>query len=147
MTGLADDAALLEELSKFDSVEATTVTDGDHLTGTVEMNTELVLDIDYGGHVRRLELTRHDGELIIEVLYSVLHPHTNRHGGVAKMWSLLDEQMDYLMADDEPEPEDKARAKAIAECITVMLNPLAEPGSIDVTEVREQAIDRWESRD
>lgn len=146
MSALPDDIELLTTLSRYDSVEATSTTDGD-LGVTVGPWTELVLDLaEHGGRVRRLELTRHDAELVIQVLFTVLHPHTNRRGAVERMWALLDDQMDFLLADDEPEPEDKIRAKAIAECITICLDPLAEPGSIDVTEVREEAVARWEER-
>lgn len=143
---MTSDADLLRELARLDSVEAATVEDGDHLSGVVDDWCEIVLDLDYDGGKRRLQLTRHDAELIIEVLHAVLHPHTHKSSPVVKLWEMLDEQMDFLMADDDPEAEDKVRAKTLAEAITLITQPTSEVGSIDVSDVRDEATERWESR-
>lgn len=136
---------LLTELARLDSVEVTAVTTGDHSAGYVNDWCEIVLDLESNGNIRRVELTRHDGELIIEALHEVLHPHTNKHSPVQRLWTLLDDVMDFLMADDEPEPEDKARAKALAEAIALISQPYSEEP--DIAAVREEAVARWEARD
>lgn len=141
------DAELLTTLSRMDSVEAIAVGDGDHRECNVSDWCEILLDLEYpGGARRRLEMTRHDAELIIEVLHQVLHPHEHKSSPVQKLWSLLDDQMDFLLADDDPEPEDKVRAKTLAEAIVLCTNPLADPEHIDVSDVRAQAVERWEER-
>jgi hypothetical protein len=138
------DAALLAELARLESVEALTVGDGDHLAGTVPGWCELVLNIEDGKGTRQLQLTRHDAELIIEVLWTVLHPNEHRASPVQRLWSELDDVMDFLMDADEPEDEDKARAKALALSIALISQPHSDEP--DVAAVRDEAVARWEQR-
>lgn len=138
------DIGLLTQLSQFDEVEAMTVGSEDSLEGNVADSCELVLDLRSGHQTQRLQLTRHDGELIIEVLHTVLHPNTHRSSPVQRLWAELDDVMDFLMVDD-PEPEDKARAKALAEAIAMLATPYSEEPDIDA--VRKEAVERWEQRD
>lgn len=139
------DADMLRPLSRWDEVEATTVGDGDQQEGVVEPWCELVLDMSLDGRTQRVEMTRHDAELVIEVLHTVLHPHTNRHSPAQRLWAELDDVMDFLMDNDDPEPEDRARAKALAEAIALITQPWSEEP--DVGAVREEAVRRWEERE
>lgn len=143
---MTSDADLLRELARLDSVEAAAVGAEDHSYGHTAQWCEILLKLE-GPWIREpLQLTRHDAELIIEVLHNVLHPNTHRTSPVERLWALLDDQMDFLLADEEPEPEDKARARALAEAIVLVRNPFVDPEHIDVTEVREEAVRRWENR-
>lgn len=138
------DAELLSELAHFDEVEAITLGDGDHMEGYAPLWAEIRLVLDESGHKLSVDMTRHDGELIIEVLWSVLHPNDNRQSPVQRLWTELDDVMDFLMDVDEPEPEDKARAKALALSIALISQPWAEEPDID--SVRAEAVERWEER-
>lgn len=135
----------LAMLARMDSVEALSVGAADQDSGRVPEWSELVLNLEYDDGVRTIPMTRHDGELIIEVLHSVLHPNTNKQSPVQRLWGLLDDTMDFLMADDDPEPEDKARARALAEAISLLTQPWSE--ELDISDVRIQAHERWEERD
>lgn len=116
--------------------------DGDQQNGTVEPWCELVLDMTLNGRTQRVSMTRHDAELVIEVLHSVLHPNTHKSSPVQRLWAELDDVMDFLMDVDDPEPEDKARAKALAEAIALISQPWSEEP--DIAAVREEAVRRWE---
>lgn len=142
---MSPDADLLRPLSRWDEVEATSVGDGDQQEGVVEPWCELVLDMTKDGRTERVSMTRHDAELVIEVLHSVLHPNTHKSSPVQRLWTELDDVMDFLMGTDEPEPEDKARAKALAEAIALISQPWSEEP--DVAAVRDEAVVRWEQRD
>ena len=133
----------LTQLASLDEVEAMTVGDGDHISELVPDWCELVLRLTREHSHQMLPLTRHDAELIIEVLWTVLHPNEHRRSPVERLWEQLDDVMDYLMVDD-PEPEDKARAKALAEAIALISLPFADEP--DVAAIRTQAVERWESR-
>lgn len=135
-----DDKSLLLELSRFDEVEACTIGSEDEMD---DARAELVLDLTTGGHTRRIELTRHDGEVIIEVLHSVLHPNTHKSSPVQRLWAELDDVMDFLMDVDEPEPEDRARARALAEAIAMISQPWSEEPDVDA--IRAEAVERWEA--
>ncbi len=135
----------LRTLAQLESVEAVSLGDGDHVFGDVPRWAELMLTlIGEGGARVDLALSRHDAELVIEVLWSVLHPGEHRQSPVQRLWERLDDTVDYLMVDD-PEPEDKARAKALAEAIALISLPFAEEPDID--SIRAQAAERWEQRD
>ena len=138
------DKDLLIPLSRFDEVEAATVSDVDQLNGTVSDSDELVLDLIREGRTQRIALTRHDAEVIIEVLHSVLHPNAHRSSPVQRLWGELDDVMDFLVDVDDPEPEDRARAKALATAIALISQPWSEEPNIDA--IRDEAMDRWESR-
>jgi hypothetical protein len=141
---MGETADLLRPLARLESVEAIAVGHGDQLEGSVPGWCELVLDLEDETGVRRLSLTRADAELIIEVLFEVLHPQDNKHSPVTRLWAELDDQMDFLRADDDPEPEDRARAKALAFALALLTQPYSpEP---DIAAVREQAVERWEQR-
>lgn len=141
MTG---DAELLSVLARFDEVEAITLGDGDHMAGFADPKSEIRLSLTEGGKTVSMDLTRHDSELIIEVLWSVLHPNEHRNSPVQRLWAELDDVMDFLMDEDEPEPEDKARAKALALSIALISQPWAEEPDVD--SVRAEAVERWENR-
>jgi hypothetical protein len=135
---------LLAGLSRLKSVEVIAVGHGDQVEGTVPEWAELVLDLEDESGVRRINLTRHDGELIIQCLFEVLHPQDNKAAPVTRLWQELDDVMDFLRADDDPEPEDRARAKALALAIALLTQPYSpEP---DLDPVRAEAADRWEAR-
>jgi hypothetical protein len=141
---MSDTRDLLAGLSRLESVEAVAVGHGDQIAGTVPEWTELVLDLEDESGVRRINLTRHDGELIIQCLYEVLHPNDNKSNPVTRLWAELDDQMDFLRADDDPEPEDRARAKALALALAMLTQPYSpEP---DLDPIREKAAQRWEER-
>jgi hypothetical protein len=141
---MSEAAKMLRTMTRIESVEATEVGDADQVLGTVPEWCELVLDFEAQGQKRRAHLTRHDGELIIEVLHSVLHPNTHKNSPVQRLWAELDDVMDYLVDVDEPEPEDKVRARALAEAIALIAQPYAEEPDIDA--VRAEAMERWENR-
>lgn len=134
------DAALLQELSE---IEVTATGSGDINSGTVPPWCELVLDLTDDHGTKRIHLRRHDGELIIAALNEVLHPHTHKTSPVARLWEELDETMDYLRADDEPEEEDRVRARTLAFAIALLTQP---HGEADIDAVREEAVRRWEER-
>ena len=130
-------------LSQMEECEAVSVGQGDHLSGTVPPWCEIILDMTRSNGTERVHLTRHDAELVIEVLWLTLHPNDNRQSPVTRLWEQLDEAMDYLMVDD-PEAEDQARARALAEAIAMISLPHSDPP--DVAAVREEAVARWEAR-
>lgn len=134
----------LTQLARLDEVEAMTVGDGDHTSELVPDWCELILRLKVNRTTQQVPLTRHDAELIIEVLWSVLHPGENKHSPLQRLWEQLDDVMDYLMVDD-PEPEDRARAKALAEAIALISLPYSE--ELDIETIRAQAVERWEQRD
>lgn len=133
--------ALLQELA---SIEVTSTAAADLTDGTVPQWCELVLDLTDEQGTKRVHLRRHDAELIIEALHEVLHPHTNRMSPVARLWEELDDTMDFLRADDEPEDEDRVRARTLAHAIALMSQPYSEEP--DIGAVRTQAVARWEER-
>lgn len=143
---MSTDAELLGALSRLDSVEAMSVGAEDHSYGRTSEWCEILLNLEGNGNTRSVELTRHDAELIIEVLHNVLHPGKHKSSPLSRLWKLLDDHMDFLLADEDPEPEDKARARALAEAITILRNPWTEDDQIDVSEVRDEAVERWEAR-
>lgn len=141
-------AELLEELATLDEVEAYIPTSKDHAAGATPEWCELVL------HVKRDDdwplrvsapLRRHDGELIIEVLDSVLHP--NRGGGAADMiWRELDRVVDRIQRrverDLEPRKADVAEARAYSMALAFVQSPY-EP---DVDLIKDIAMQRYETR-
>lgn len=133
--------ALLQELAE---IEVIATGASDHVEGTVPQWCELVLDLTDDEGTKRIHLRRHDGELIIEALHEVLHPHTNKSSPVGKLWEELDDTMDFLRADDEPEEEDRVRARTLAYAIALLEQPYAEEP--DIAAVRERAVERWEAR-
>src|SRR5690348_10478506 len=133
--------ALLAELAE---IEVIATGASDHVEGTVPQWCELVLDLTDDEGTKRIHLRRHDGELIIEALHEVLHPHTNKSSPVLKLWEELDDTMDFLRADDDPEEEDRVRARTLAFAIALLEQPYAEEP--DIAAVRERAVERWEAR-
>lgn len=134
-------SALLRELAE---LEVTACGSEDAVAGVVPDWCELVLDLTDDQGTKRLHLRRHDAELIIEALHEVLHPHSNRRSPVARLWEELDDTMDFLRADDDPEEEDRVRARTLALALAILTQPyLEEP---DITHIRQQAGERWEAR-
>lgn len=138
------DVELLRELA-MSEVEATPVGAGDHTAGTVPPWAEIRLKVSReNGTSVAMDFTRHDCELVIEVLHGVLHPATNRQHPAQRLWAELDETMDYLMDSEDPEPEDRATARALALAIAMVTQPHSEVPDIDT--VRAEAVARWEER-
>jgi hypothetical protein len=133
--------ALLAELAE---IEVIATGAGDHVDGSVPQWCELVLDLTDDSATKRIHLRRHDAELIIEALHEVLHPNTHRTSPVARLWEELDDTMDFLRADDEPEEEDRIRARTLAFAIALLTQPYSEEP--DISAVRTEAASRWESR-
>ena len=146
--------AMLSELASLDEVNAWVPTGKDHDAGVTPQWCELVLEIErehddtLEGEFpvsARLPLRRHDGELIIESLFSALHP--NAGGSIRHMlWSELDDVVDAIQKrvakGKEPLKRDAGMALGLATAIAIMTNPYA----YDVDEVRGEAMERWEAR-
>lgn len=149
-------ADLLVELATIDEVSAHIPTGADHDAGIVPPWCELVLNVkreaepfsdgpgEYPINTGSLTLRRHDGELIIEVLQSVLHP-AHVSSAVAQVWDELDTVYAKIMRrverDKEPLKKDVAMALGLATALAIMLDPI-EP---DVDEVRGLAVERYEA--
>lgn len=148
---LASDAELLEELATLDEVTAVIPTAADQDAGRVPSWCELEVNIRRVGdgtlnpiHNRML-LRRHDGELIIEVLDSVLHP--NRGGlPLDQMWTRLDEVVERIQRrvnkGRDPMKADVGEARGLVHAIAVLTNPM----EYDEDEVRAVAMERYDIR-
>lgn len=151
-----DDADLLVELATLDEVEATIPTCADQDAGRVPGWCELVLSIkrdaepfsdgpgEYPINTGHLTLRRHDGELIMEVLQSVLHPD-RVSSAEAQIWDELDTVYARIMKrverDRDPLKRDVGMALGLATALAIMLDPI-EP---DVDDIRAQAVERYEA--
>lgn len=141
-------AELLEELATLDEVEAYVPTGKDHDAGAVPEWCELVMTVKRGGDWplrASMPLRRHDGELIIEVLDSVLHP--NRGGGAADMlWRDLDAVVDRIQRRVErgldPRKADVIEARVLSTALAYVQSPY-EP---DVDLIKDLAMQRYETR-
>lgn len=133
--------ALLQELTE---LEVIATGSGDLADGTAPEWCELVLDLTDDQGTKRIHLRRHDGELMIEALHEVLHPNTHHTSPVARLWEELDDTMDFLRADDDPEEEDRVRARTLAFAIAILTQPYSDEPDIDA--VRAEAVRRWEER-
>lgn len=140
---------LLLELSSLDEVTARIPTDQEGRSGLLPDWCELVLELnrvdgDFPLDVR-LPLRRHDGELIIEVIHSVLHPYAGSPV-VVSMWEDLDEVVDRLQdrigRGKDPLKHDVGEALGLARCIARTYNPY-EP---DVDGIRVAAMERYAVR-
>lgn len=147
-TTLPSDAELLTELATLDEVETYIPTEKDHTAQVVPPWCELLLTIkrdDPSPIHTRIPLRRHDGELIIEVLWQVLHPEASTSASSA-MYDLLDKVYDKIMfrvaKGKQPRVEDVSQALGIAKSIAIMVNPVKP----DVDEVRAVAVERYEAR-
>lgn len=153
-TVLPSAAELLAELVTLDSVEVIAVSGADHDAGVMPSWSELRLTIkrqagdDVGGdYPFRLDvpLRRHDGELIIEVLWQVLHPDTPTSAS-EQLWDGLDGVVERIQtkveAGEEPYNDDVVIARTLCTAIAIMNRPY-DP---DVDEVREVAMTRWAIR-
>lgn len=145
------DAELLLPLATLDEVECVTVASEDSTIGNVPPWCEILLSIkrlDDGSLTpawpinTRLPLRRHDGELIIQVLWDVLHP--TRHGLVSNsLWEDLDMCMEKIQKrvrkGKEPDPIWVGRAQGLAKAIAVGDHAM-EP---DVDDVKATAYARY----
>jgi hypothetical protein len=151
---MTDDAELLAELATVDEVEAYIPTGADHDNSITPPWCELVLSVTRldDGTLKpawplntRMPLRRHDGELIMQVLWDALHP-ARPMGAVEQMYMELDRVYDKIMKrvnkGKEPLAAHKYEALGIAKGIALMVNPV-EP---DVDEVRAVAVERYEAR-
>lgn len=149
-----DDAELLHELATLDEVVARIPTSKEHDMGTYPDWSELILEVtrepdnDGPGQYpirQRLPLRRHDGELIVQVLWGVLHP-AHSLVAVERMYEELDRAVDKIQKrvskGREPLATNVGEARGIATAIACMVNPV-DP---DVDEVREVAMERYEAR-
>lgn len=149
-----DVKALLAEIASLDEVSAWVPTGKDHDSGITPQWAELVLEVkrdvdsdtapDFPLNTS-MPLRRHDGELIIQCLYEVLHPHAG--GSIRQMiWAELDDVVDRIQKrvakGKEPMKADKGMALGLATAIAIMTNPYA----YDVDAIREEAMERWEAR-
>jgi hypothetical protein len=146
---IPSDADLLLELATLDEVECTSVGSDDHMYDTVPKWAELVLDIKRNGDTpirARHVLRRHDGELLIQVLWSVLHPERESITGLAPMYAALDKVYDKIMLrvrkGKDPKPEHVGEARGLAMAIALLVNPVKP----DIDEVRAVAVERYEAR-
>lgn len=147
---------LLAELSTFDELNVWTPGALDHHRQQVPQGTEVMLTlvrtstkgkhsmVNYPLNVR-IPMSRHDGEYIIESLYTALHP--NSGGSILHMlWGELDDIVDRIQAriakGKDPLKADAGQALGVATSIAILVNPYA----YDVDEVRNEAMLRWEAR-
>ena len=143
---MANDEELLTELATLDEAAAYIPTGVDHDAGVVPTWCELVLELRRSDTEfplnSRLPLRRHDGELIMEVLYSVLHPMGDR--SVTKMLeNELDEVIKRLMeGTSESRKVDRGMAAGLTRALAILTNPLA----YDEDAVRDAAMERYEAR-
>lgn len=135
-------ANLLRQLSTMDSCEAVSLTDGDHLAGAPNW-AELALTIERDGKGLLHYLRRHDAELIVEVLFRVLHPNAGK--SIHKqLWADLDACMVNLMdggLDVMDKREFKGKALGLATALALVENPYGP----DVGMIRKQASERYEA--
>lgn len=144
---LPDDSELLAELATLDEVSARIPTSTEHDQQVVPAWCELILDLKREENPVRasMNLRRHDGELIIEVLDEVLHPQRNMRG-VDAIWDALDAAVDRIQArvakGKSPKPADVGEARGLATALAMYTSPR----SPDVDGVRGEAMDRWDAR-
>lgn len=153
-TRIPETAELLVELATLDEVSAWTPTSADHSEGITPEWCELVLEItrtDDGTLTpafpinQRLALRRHDGELIIQVLWDTLHP-TLPTAASEQIWDALDDVVDRIQRrverGKEPMRADVGEARGLAMALASMISPM-EP---DLDMVRDLAMDRYATR-
>jgi hypothetical protein len=140
-------AELLVELGTFDEVEVTAITDAEHRAWPKWTEVVLLMrrnDVRWPLNYK-IPMTRHDGELIIEILHTVLHPQA---GGsiVDKLWSDLDDVIERIMRrvnkGRDPLKADMGEARGLTRAIAMMTNPY-EPNE-EVT--KGIAMDRYAVR-
>lgn len=92
------------------------------------------------GATEVLFLTRSAGEAVIDALHETLHPW---QGGsiIDLMYRRLDDVVQNLL-DGTAEPDDKVRARAMAEMISILVNPYRP----NIDAVRDQSVERVRSR-
>lgn len=143
------DDELLIELASVDEVEAYIPTCKDQDSGMVPHWCELVLSVkreegDFPLNTR-LPLRRHDGELIVEVLHSALHPNAGNNAG-DMIWRELDKVVDRIQRrvekGKEPLKADVGRAQGLVCSLAILTNPY-DP---DEEAVRDAAMERYEIR-
>jgi hypothetical protein len=145
------DVELLQELATLDEVSAISVGSEDSTAGNVPQWSEILLTVkrfDDGSLTpawpinSRLPLRRHDGELIIQVLWDVLHPNRTLSSTDA-IWDDLDTCMEHIQKrvrkGKEPDPLWTGRAQGLAKAIAIVTNVL-EP---DVDGVKATAYLRY----
>jgi hypothetical protein len=137
---MGETADLLKSLATIDEIECAPVTDADQRNGIAPPWAELKLQMERDGKRMLLWLRRHDGELMIEVLREILHPHA---GGsiLQKLWSRMDELFAEL-TEGPKNPELSAEARGLATAIAHMESPYKP----DIKIVRRMAAERYEAR-
>lgn len=61
---------------------------------------------------------------------------------VELLWDVLDQLMDLLMKDEEPDELTRGKAEGVAYALAVFQNPYLP----NLDAIREQAVERWEAR-
>lgn len=148
-----DTADYLAELATVDEVEAYIPTAKDHQEGMTPTWCELVLSITRtdDGTLNpswplnvRMPLRRHDGELIMEVLHSALHPNP---GGAAleQCWDRLDKLVFKIMKRAK-KGKDVTALKGEALGLAYAIAFIDSPMQPDVDGVRALAMERYDIR-
>lgn len=141
-------ADLLAELGTLDEVEVRIPTAVEHSQSALPKWCELIMEVKRTNEFPinlRIPMNRHDGELIIEVIHSVLHPHA---GGSIRdgLWLELDKVIDRIMRrvdkGKEPLKADVGEARGLTTAIARMTNPY-EPSE---DEIKGVAMDRYRIR-
>jgi len=114
---------------------------------------EIILDVQYGSHVRRIELTRAAGQEILEQLNKALHPWAGK-----SIRETVEEELDTvverLLAEGKPDPgaepgeyieygEERGRAQGLATALAVFINPYKP----NVPETKRAAAERVRARE
>lgn len=113
---------------------------------------EIRLDIQYGSHVRQLELTRAAGEEILRQLHKVLHPWAG-HSVTETVQAELDAVVGRLLDNGAPElravgtvaqkewrehGEERGKAQGLAFALAYLRNPYKP----NVDAIRKEAVAR-----
>lgn len=132
---------LLRQLSTMDECEAYSIVDGDHHNGAPGW-AELALEIVREGKGLLHYFRRHDAELVVEVLFKVLHPNAGKSIN-GEIWRELDETMVVLMegADDAEKIRSQGKALGLATALARISNPYAP----NVDEIRKLARERYDA--
>lgn len=118
---------------------------------------EIILDVQYGTHVRRLELTRAAGQAIMDELNAALKPWAG--GSIReKVQAELDVVVERLLAEGKPDTaganldqlaewmaygEERGQAQGLAIALAIFNNPYKP----NVPETKREAVERVKARE
>lgn len=139
---------LLQQLATLDEVSVTALGSMDGDLGHTPQWAEILVEITRtdDGTLKPawplhsvMPLRRHDGELIIEALNEVLHPH--RAGAQEAIWDELDVVVVRIQRrverDKAPRPKDAGQALGLATALSMMTGR-------DLEDVKDEAMQRYE---